>query len=197
VPTGVTVTDDGAELLYVTQGGGRTALVLCHGGPGMWDYLEPVADMLNDIATVVRFDQRACGRSSGCGPYTVARFVADLESLRVHLACERWIVGGHSWGATLALAYACAHPDRTQAVVYVSGTGIGSAWNRAYHEEADLRRTAAQRTRLAELNAVHRRDPQQEREWRLLSWFPDFSPSAPALALATASRQIPGRSTAR
>ena len=38
--------------------------------------------------------------------------VADLETLRRHLGIERWAVFGGSWGSTLALAYAEAHPER-------------------------------------------------------------------------------------
>jgi len=57
---------DGAELWCATSGHGP-GLVLAHGGPGMSDNLGPVAAMVDDLATVHRFDQRACGRSSGQG----------------------------------------------------------------------------------------------------------------------------------
>jgi proline iminopeptidase len=67
----------GASLWTARQGSGP-ALVLCHGGPGLWDYLAPVARMLDDSSTVYRYDQRACGRSSGGPPYDVATAVADL-----------------------------------------------------------------------------------------------------------------------
>jgi proline iminopeptidase len=43
--------------------------------------------------------------------------VADLEALRGHLGIERWLVFGGSWGSTLALAYAQAHPQRVSALV--------------------------------------------------------------------------------
>ena len=58
----------GATLWTARQGTGP-ALVLCHGGPGLWDYLGPVADMVDDRATAYRYDQRACGRSSGGPPF--------------------------------------------------------------------------------------------------------------------------------
>ena len=73
------------------------------------------------------------------------RSVEDLEAVRDALAVEQWIVGGHSWGASLALQYALTHPDRTPALLYISGTGIGQAWNRAYHLETDRRRTPEER----------------------------------------------------
>ena len=177
-------TDDGVRLGYTFSGRG-SPLVLCHGGPGMWDYLAPVAEMLEDLVTIVRFDQRGSGRSPSAGPYTADRFITDLDCVRAHLGVERWIVGGHSWGATLALLYACAFPHHTQAIVYLDGTGCGRAWNPAYHEEADRRRSGAQHARLAELAANAARTAAEEREWRLLSWLPDFAPSEHALEFAT------------
>ena len=111
--------DDGARLWTVTQGAGRPA-VLCHGGPGGTDTLSPVATMVTDLARVHRYEQRACGRSSGGPPFTIARSVADLEALRIHWGYRSWVVAGHSFGAALALAYALEQPDRTEAVIFMS-----------------------------------------------------------------------------
>ena len=55
--------------LWTVRQGHGPALVCCHGGPGLWDYLEPVAAMLDDLVTVYRYDQRSCGRSTGGPPY--------------------------------------------------------------------------------------------------------------------------------
>ncbi len=100
--------------------------------------------------------------------------VADLEAVRDAFGVEDWIVGGHSWGASLALQYALTHPDRTRALLYISGTGIGQAWNRAYHLEADRRRTAEENARLTALK--HRsRTPAEESEYRRISWLSDFA----------------------
>ena len=102
------------------------------------------------------------------------RYVEDLETIRDALGVERWIVGGHSWGASLALQYALSHLERTLALVYISGTGIGLDWNRAYHLEADRRRTPSERARLDALSN-QARSPAEESEYRLLSWLPDFA----------------------
>jgi proline iminopeptidase len=80
--------------------------------------------MVAELARVHLYDQRGCGRSTAGGPYDIATALADLEALRVHLGHERWVVGGHSWGAALALFYALEHPDRTLGVVYLAGTSI-------------------------------------------------------------------------
>lgn len=97
--------DDGARLWTVTEGAARP-MVLCHGGPGGTDTLAPVAGMVSDMAQVHRYDQRACGRSCGGPPFTMARWVADLDALRRHWGHRRWVVAGHSFGTGLALAYA-------------------------------------------------------------------------------------------
>lgn len=113
-----------AELWTATSGGGP-GLVLAHGGPGMSDNLGAVARMVEDLTTVHRYDQRACGRSTGqAAGQTVESAVADMEALREHWGYDRWVVGGHSWGAALALFYALAHPERTRAIVYISGPGV-------------------------------------------------------------------------
>ena len=109
-------------------------MVLCHGGPGGYDYLSSVADMVSDLCQVVRYDQRGSGRSQPIGPYDVSTFVDDLEGLRKHFNFERWIVGGHSWGAGLALAYAVRFPARTVAVLHIAGTGIDDRWHDEYRE---------------------------------------------------------------
>lgn len=138
------------SLWTVTQGTGPP-LVLCHGGPGLWDDLRPVANSVDDLVTVHRYDQRGGGRSSKTPPYTVSKFVEDLESLREHWGYEQWIVGGHSWGASLALAYAVQHPDRVEGIVSVSGTGLGWGWHAEYKQEV-RRRLGEERE--SELNAL-------------------------------------------
>jgi proline iminopeptidase len=174
-------TADGVRLWTIDEGIG-IPLVLCHGGAGLWDYLGPVSSMVNDQVRVVRWDQRGCGRSGPSVRHTVGGYVEDLEAIRLDYGIEAWIVGGHSWGASLALAYALQHPDRTQAVVYISGTGIGRAWNRAYHDETDRRRTRAQRERLARLEDRTRNDA-EEHEYRVLAWSPDIADQARAKEL--------------
>jgi pimeloyl-ACP methyl ester carboxylesterase len=81
----------GATLWTVTTGQGSDAVVLCHGGPGLSDNLEPVASMIDDLAVIHRFDQRGGGRSTGSPPFVVSNFIEDLEALRVHWQHDSWI----------------------------------------------------------------------------------------------------------
>ncbi|MBB5077161.1 alpha/beta fold hydrolase [Nonomuraea endophytica] len=165
--------DDGVRLWTGTTGRGAP-VVLLHGGPGLWDYLGPLAALFGDGVVVHRFDQRGCGRSGPSDEQRLDRLVADLEILRRHWGYERWAVVGHSFGATLALAYAGAHPDRLTWVGYLSGTGLGD-WRTGYRAERDRRMTAGQRARLAELESLPVRSPEQEREFRTLAWFTDHA----------------------
>jgi proline iminopeptidase len=61
----------GARLWTATEGAG-VPLILCPGGPGAYNYLGPVAAMVNDLAEVHRFEQRGGGRSTREGPWIVA-----------------------------------------------------------------------------------------------------------------------------
>ncbi len=142
----------GSSLWTVYQGNGP-ALVCCHGGPGLWDYLGPVADMVEDLVTVYRYDQRSCGRSTGSPPYDVATAVADLDALRDHWDLPQWIVLGHSWGATLALTYCLAHPSRVRALIYLSGTGIDASWKDEYHRNRDALLRPDEQRQIADLRA--------------------------------------------
>lgn len=110
------------HLLYYEDGGhpGGVPVVVCHGGPGaasapsMRRYFHP------DRWRVILFDQRGAGRSRATDRLhnnTPAHLVADMECLRRHLNVEAWLLWGGSWGATLALLYAEAHPDRSLGLV--------------------------------------------------------------------------------
>ena len=66
------------------------------------------------------FDQRGSGRSpphAELKENSTWHLVADIERIRRELGVDRWLVFGGSWGSTLALAYAQAHPDRVAALV--------------------------------------------------------------------------------
>jgi len=171
-----TAVDDGVLLRTWTSGvaSERPPVVLLHGGPGLWDYLEPLARLLDDSTVVHRYDQRGCGGSGDGGPITMARWVADLDSLRADWGHERWVVVGHSFGATVALAYAGAHPGRTAGVGYLSGVGIGD-WRTPLRAELIRRRSPAHAARLADLHRLAQRTPDEERELRVLSWSTDYA----------------------
>ena len=182
--------DDGVRLRTWTTGvaGAGPPVVLLHGGPGLWDYLGPVAGLIDDLTVVHRFDQRGCGGSSPSADLTVARYVADLEFLRRHWGHQEWIVLGHSFGAELAFAYAVAHPGRTAALGWLNGVGVGD-WRTGYRAEVRRRMTPAQADRLAELSSRDR-GPDEEVEFRALSWFSDHASADRGWELALADARV-------
>jgi proline iminopeptidase len=131
--TGWLEADPGQRVYWESVGNraGKPAIVL-HGGPGSG--CSPWHPTLFDLSKyrVVLFDQRNCGRSTprasepdiDLSANTTQNLVADIELLREHLGIERWLVWGGSWGSTLALAYAEAHPDRvTEMILWGITTG--------------------------------------------------------------------------
>ncbi|WP_219418977.1 alpha/beta fold hydrolase [Pseudonocardia nigra] len=170
---------------------GRPAAVFVHGGPGMWDHLGPLAGMLAGLAGTHRYDQRGCGRSAPDTDFRLDRFVADLDELRAHFGHDRWFVVGHSFGATLGLAYAAARPERVAGLVYCSGVGLDWPGHRAAHRErARARLTPAQRARRDALQQRDRSWP-EEVEWRTFCWLPDFADPERRWELAAADAATP------
>lgn len=141
---------DGATLWTATRGSGDPVL-LVHGGPGICDYLESLSDMLGDIVTVHRYEQRGCGRSAEVEPLDIGTFVADIEALRVRWGHQRWTVVGHSWGATLGLLYAIAHPERVTKLAYISGVGITEEWKPEFRRNRSGRLTEREWARWKEV----------------------------------------------
>ncbi len=119
--TGYLPLTDG-HVMYWEQVGhprGRPALFL-HGGPGAGAGAVHRRFFDPQFWRVAIFDQRGAGRSRPLGSLaanTTAHLVADIEALRAHLGLERWLLFGGSWGSTLALAYAQAHPERVIGLV--------------------------------------------------------------------------------
>jgi proline iminopeptidase len=189
---------DGAELWTTTSGTGPPVVCL-HGGPGLWDYLASLAALLDGTFTVIRFDQRGCGRSTADGgPFTIEQAVDDLDQVRAALGFDRWAVAGHSWGAELAVRYAARHQDRTVAVAYIAGVGAGNGFREAFGAE-QARRLGSDRARLTDLSAIPAADLTlaEEREMCLLQWRTDFSPGPDAAghALALWETRPPGAAT--
>ena len=114
--------NDDQHQVYFEQCGnpdGKPAIFL-HGGPGGGGS-EDVRRFFNpDLYRIIIFDQRGCGRSKphGClENNTTWHLVSDIENLREKLGIEKWLVFGGSWGSTLSLAYAQAHPKSVSELV--------------------------------------------------------------------------------
>lgn len=130
--SGLLPVDGGHEIYWEESGNaaGIPALYL-HGGPGGTLGTGGYRTKFDPARfRVVGLDQRGCGRSLphvtapgyDLSTNTTQHLIADIEALRVQLGIGRWLVNGVSWGSTLALAYAQAHPDRVSGVVLMAVT---------------------------------------------------------------------------
>jgi proline iminopeptidase len=108
--------------LYVEECGNPNGLpvIFLHGGPGTGSQESDRCWFDPEIYHVVLFDQRGSGRSTphAClEKNTTQDLIADIERIREKLDIDKWVVFGGSWGSTLSLAYAQAHPERVSGLV--------------------------------------------------------------------------------
>ena len=127
--TGGLVRVNGVDL-FVREFGdrGRPLLVVVHGGP-TWDhsYLLPAAAELADVARVVLFDLRGCGRSSRVPPLRADQLQPDLladdvAALIRHLGAEQADVLGFSYGGGVAMRVVAQHPALVRRLILASTT---------------------------------------------------------------------------
>ena len=95
-------------------------ILFLHGGPG--GGCRPQARRYYDPQKfrAILHDQRGAGRSRPFGELrenTTQELIGDIETLRAHLRLDRFILLGGSWGSTLALAYAEAHPEHVAGLI--------------------------------------------------------------------------------
>jgi hypothetical protein len=121
--SGLLAVGDGHELYWEESGNpDGVPAVFLHGGPGAGCSADSRRFFDPTFYRIVCFDQRGAGRSvpnaaddldASLVENNTPKLVADVEALRAHLGVGAWgVVLGGSWGSTLALAYAQAHPDR-------------------------------------------------------------------------------------
>jgi proline iminopeptidase len=123
---GVLQAGDGHRIYWEVCGNpnGKPAIFL-HGGPGSGCSAGQRRFFDPNAYRVVLFDQRGAGRSrplasdgtADLRTNTTPHLIADIERLRQHQRVESWTMLGISWGSTLALAYAEAHPQRVNGLV--------------------------------------------------------------------------------
>jgi proline iminopeptidase len=108
---------DDLHSMYWEESGNPNGIpvVFLHGGPGAGSGPQHRRFFDPTRYRIVIFDQRGAGRSRPFGELrnnTTPLLISDIELLRKKLEINQWVVFGGSWGSTLALAYAEAHPER-------------------------------------------------------------------------------------
>ncbi|HET9170464.1 MAG TPA: prolyl aminopeptidase [Actinospica sp.] len=120
---------DGNQVYYEQVGNpeGIPAAYL-HGGPGAGCSPNARGALDPERYRTILFDQRNCGRSlphasdpaTDLTANTTQHLIADMELLREHVGAGKWLLYGGSWGTTLAVAYAQAHPERVIGAILMS-----------------------------------------------------------------------------
>ena len=189
----------GGHRIYWEEWGDPTGVptVYLHGGPGGTLRTSRYRDQFDLARTrLVAFEQRGCGRSTphaselstSLTHNTTADLIGDMEQLRRHLGIASWIVNGVSWGTTLGLAYAQAHPDQVLGLALVAVTttsrrevdwiteGVGAvypeAWERlARHaEESGIGYRRGERTLVGAYAELMNSPDWQVRDAASLEW---------------------------
>ncbi|MEW5799353.1 MAG: alpha/beta fold hydrolase [Bacteroidota bacterium] len=134
----------GADLYYKKIGSGEPVVIL-HGGPGLeHTYFLPQFQQLAKHYTLIFYDQRASGKSSGVVDTTTMlaeQFVEDLEGLRKVLKLEKMNLFGHSWGGLLAMEYAFTYPRHVKSLILSNSVGANSEWLLPYIQTRTARTT--------------------------------------------------------
>ena len=125
-------------------------LIVVHGGP-TWDhsYLVPAVAGLADLAHVVLFDVRGCGRSSRTPPVGQLPFTAlqpdlvadDIAALIRHYGAAQADVLGFSYGGGVAMRFVDQHPGMIRRLILAS-TSAYRDHGRAREASADYQARA-------------------------------------------------------
>lgn len=117
------------------------AIIVLHGGPGHdFRSLEGLA-ALSDSYRVIFYDQRGAGLSERvpAEDLTLEGHVVELGAVIDHFAPEgRPILIGHSWGATLAVAYLGQRPDDVARAILIEPGYLDAAGRMRWREESKL-----------------------------------------------------------
>ncbi len=113
---------DSIHTLYYEESGNPEGIpvLFVHGGPGVGVSSMDRRFFNPEKFRIILFDQRGSGKSTPHASLennTTAHLLADMEKLRECLALDQWVLFGGSWGSTLSLLYAQAHPDRVMALI--------------------------------------------------------------------------------
>jgi len=124
-----TLNKGGSHQVYVEQCGNPNGIpvIFLHGGPGSGCRPQHRCYFDPNKFHIILFDQRGCGRSLPTGELehnSSQLLIEDMELIRQHLNIEKWVLFGGSWGATLALLYAQAHPEKVESMI-LRGTFLG------------------------------------------------------------------------
>src|SRR5689334_13130387 len=176
------------------RGEGDLVALVMHGGPGLTDYTEALADEILDggggALRAVRYQQRGHAPSVVDGVFTIEEAVADAVAVLDHFGARRALIAGHSWGGHLAMHFAVRQPERTAGLLLLDSLGgVGDGGYGTMGSIIDSRLSPDAHARLAELLADGSQsdDARTENFWlRWPGYFKDpaTAPPMPPIAVS-------------
>ena len=142
-----------AGVLHVDDGGsGGLPVVFVHGLGGAAGQWEPQLAHLRPRRRALAVDLRGHGRSAPAedGAYGIEEFADDLGAVADDLGLERFVLAGHSMGASVAVELAARERERVAGLLLVDPNGD---------------QTEIPRAELDEFLAALRADPADEMRW--------------------------------
>lgn len=111
----------GIQMHYLDYPGPEPAIVLLHGlSANANEFGGLLSEGLAESHRVIAPDLRGRGRTGKPATgYAMADHAADVIALLDHLGLDRVVMGGHSFGALLAIFIAANYPDRVKRVIVI------------------------------------------------------------------------------
>lgn len=124
---------NGIRMHYYVSGSGPVCLLPSPGwGPSI-GYLKSTLQPLENYFTIVYYDTRISGQSTGPADttkYTSQDFIDDMDSLRMYLKQKKIWIMGHSAGGFQVLNYGIHHSDKLNGIIVLDGiAGRDSLWS--------------------------------------------------------------------
>ncbi|MCB0326108.1 MAG: prolyl aminopeptidase [Bdellovibrionales bacterium] len=117
--------------LYIEDCGPKSAFptLFLHGGPGAGFSEKDKTFFDLNSQRVIFFDQRGSGKSTpkaSTENNTTQDLISDILSILDFFSIEQCIVFGGSWGSTLSLCFAIAHPEKVHSLI-LRGIFLGTS----------------------------------------------------------------------
>jgi long-chain acyl-CoA synthetase len=105
--------------------GVEKTIMFVHGYAGCAETWEHQINYFSRSYRVIAPDLRGHGQSDApLTQYTMTEMVADLETIRERLNLpEKFILAGHSFGGSICVEYANAHPERLEKLILIATAG--------------------------------------------------------------------------
>ena len=112
---------EGGSLHFERDGAGE-AVIFVSGLGGTAAFWAVQVQAFRDRFSVITFDHRGIGASTGAPPYTVHQWSNDLLRLADRIGLDCFHLVGHSTGGIISQVFAAENPDRVRTLI------LGGSW---------------------------------------------------------------------